>query len=184
MADYYAPSGGRVAILQYAVGGSNLFAHWKAGETPDKDGPLLKAFKKTVEDGMAALKAANPGAVITIDGMVWMQGEADCFAGPPQSDAYAANLAALIRSVRKSYGEQLPFLIGRLSTQQTSLAAHLDELRKQQADVAVADPRSKLVDSDDCEVFKDHLHFDAKGQQTLGKSFATAMQALLAAPSQ
>ncbi len=183
MADFYAGSGDKVAILQYAVGGSNLYAHWRPAATPDKQGPLLKAFLKTVADGMAALKQANPNAKIKIEGLLWMQGEADAAAGPPDTTEYASNLAAIIQVFRRSFGDHLPVLVGRLSSKQSSLATHLEEIRQAQESVTAIDSDSKLIDTDSCETLPDHLHFNAQGQQALGKLFATTMQAILSAVS-
>jgi lysophospholipase L1-like esterase len=46
--------------------------------------------------------------------------------------------------------------------------------------VASADAYTKMVDTDNFELFPDHLHFDATGQQALGNAFAAAMQILVA----
>jgi hypothetical protein len=181
MADYFAPSKARVAILQYAVGGSNLYIHWRPASVSGKDGVLLGRFKKTVADGMDALKAANPGATIHIDGMLWMQGEADGADKTGVSSAqYEANLTALVKEIRSTFGAQLPIVIGRLSSGQTTVGAHLNDIRLAQEKVASADAYTKMVNTDGFELFPDHLHFDAAGQQALGKAFAVAMQSLVA----
>ncbi len=112
-----------------------------------------------------------------------MQGEADAAAGPPDTTEYASNLAAIIQVFRRSFGDHLPVLVGRLSSKQSSLATHLEEIRQAQESVTAIDSDSKLIDTDSCETLPDHLHFNAQGQQALGKLFATTMQAILSAVS-
>jgi hypothetical protein len=113
----------RVAIIKYANGGTNLQNHWKAGGdgTTTGDGPEYVIFQQTVEDGLAELAAAYPDAVIDLQGMVWMQGESDAVNG--FENQYQANLTAFIADVRATYGADLPFIVGRLSSGQTDLPA-------------------------------------------------------------
>ncbi len=163
----------RVAIIKYANGGTNLHTQWKAGGdgTTSGDGPEYVVFQQTVASGLAALAAAHPLATLDLQTMVWMQGESDAVAG--SSALYQANLAAFIADVRATYGESLPFVIGRLSSRQTALAAaHLDLVRAAQNAVAAADRLTAVIDTDDFGMKTDNLHFDAAGQQSMGSAFA------------
>lgn len=160
----------RVAIIKYAVGGTSLSTNWKPGgdDTTTGDGPYYVTFQQTVTNGLAALQALYPSATITIDGMTWMQGESD----NTVASTYATNLAAFIADVRATIQPDLPFIVARLSSQQTNVGAGLATLRTAQATVAAADPWSGLVDTDTFPVKPDALHFDAAGQQMLGHAFA------------
>jgi len=181
LAEFYKASGEKVALLQYAVGGSNLYNHWKVGPP---EGVLYKNFKAHVASGLEALKQAEPSATPVIEGMVWMQGEAD--GGAADKDAYERyedHLEALVRDVRSHYGADLPFVFGRLSSRQTSVGAHLEDIRRAQDAVASSVKGTKLVDTDGFELFGDHLHFDARGQQALGEAFAKAMEDMIPAPA-
>lgn len=188
MADFYKPSGDKVAILEFALGGTNLYSDWNSSGVAENGKPNLYAHLKTfVAKGMDELKKANPGANVTIDGMLWVQGENDAKksdrpGGVDYSAQYEANLNAFIKDVRKTYGEKLPFVLSRLSSGQTAVGDHLNELRASQEKVAAADPLTKMVDTDSFPLNSDNLHFSAAGQQALGIAFAKAMQSLVAPP--
>ena len=161
----------RVAIVKFAIGGTSLISGWKPGgdATTAGDGPNYVTFQQTVSNGMAALKALYTGAVVTIDGMTWMQGESD----DTVASTYRTNLTAFIADVRMTIQTNLPFIIARLSSGQTYLSSNgLAVIRAAQASVAAADPWSGLVDTDSFPLNADALHFSASGQQMLGSAFA------------
>jgi hypothetical protein len=166
----------RIAIIKYANGGTNLQNHWKAGgdATTTGDGPEYIVFQQTVADGLSALATAYPDAVLDFQGMVWMQGESDAVNGFESS--YQTNLTSFITDVRATYGADLPFIIGRLSSAQTDLpAGALATVRTAQTNVAATIPRVGLVDTDTFGVLPDNLHFDGAGQQSLGQASAFAL---------
>jgi hypothetical protein len=166
----------RVAIIKYANGGTNLQNDWKAGGdgTSTSDGAEYLIFQQTVQEGLAALSAAYPDAVLDFQGMVWMQGESDAVNGFEHQ--YQANLAAFISDVRATYGADLPFIVGRLSSGQTNLpAGALSAVRDAQTNVATMMPRVTLIDTDSFGIQPDNLHFDGAGQQALGDAAATAL---------
>jgi len=172
--------GVRVAILKYAVGGTNLAVDWKAGgdATTTDDGPQYVSFQQTVTNGMAALATAYPNALLELEGMVWVQGESD--ATDTRAPNYEANLAAFIADVRGTYGADLPFVVTRLSNGQTNLnSGHLATIRAAQVTVADADPLTAWTDTDGFGVAGDNLHFDATGQQQLGNVTAGALLSFL-----
>lgn len=174
LADLYASeTGTRVAIIKYANGGTNLHTQWKGGgnATTTGDGPEYVTFQQTVTAGLAALAAKYPMATVDLDSMVWMQGESDATASAAGN--YQANITAFITDLRATYGLSLPFVICRLSSQQTSIdSTWLNTLRAAQDAVAAADPRTGIISSDDFGMKSDNLHFDAAGQQAMGGSFA------------
>ncbi|WP_193211401.1 LamG-like jellyroll fold domain-containing protein [Luteolibacter marinus] len=164
----------RMAIIKYANGGTNLAVQWKGGgdATTTGDGAEYVTFQQTVTAGLAALASAHPGAVIDLQGMVWMQGESDAVAA--YAGSYQANLTTFIADVRATYGSGLPFVIARLSSGQTNLnATYLGQVRAAQDAVAAADPRTSILDTDGFGLGGDNLHFDASGQQSMGLGFAT-----------
>jgi hypothetical protein len=174
LADIHAHEPGtRVAIIKYANGGTNLHTQWKAGgnSTSTGDGPEYITFQQTVTAGRAALAAKYPNTALELDSMVWMQGESD--AATTTAGAYQANLTAFIADVRATYEDSLPFIIGRLSSQQTNLnAAALTTVRAAQDAVAAADPYTGIISTDGFGMKTDDLHFDAAGQQAMGSAFA------------
>lgn len=174
LANIYAEEAGtRVAIIKYANGGTNLYSQWKAGgnATTSGDGPEYVTFQQTVTSGLAALAAKYPQAVLELDSMVWMQGESDATASA--AGLYQQNLTNFIADIRATFGASLPFVIGRLSSQQTSIAAtYLNQIRAAQDAVAAADPRTSAISTDGFGMNGDNLHFSASGQQSMGKAFA------------
>lgn len=168
-----ADASNRVAILKYGNGGTSLATHWTAGgdATTGGDGPDYVVFQQTVSEGLALLGAAYPGATVSLEGMVWMQGESDAGA----AGAYAGHLAAFIADVRATLGADLPFVIARLSSAQTAVGGGLATLRAAQQAVADADPLSGWIDTDAYPVKADDLHFTGAGQQSLGSDFARGL---------
>lgn len=184
MADYFATTGEQIALLKYAVGGTNLFSEWKAGGSgmATSDGTVYQDFQATIGAGLAALQAANPGVTLALRGMIWMQGESDAIA--TQSANYQGNLTAFIGDIRLTYGADLPFVIGRLSVAQTGTGSEVDRnnVRTAQDNVAANDPFTALVNTDSFGL-SDNLHFDGAGQQALGSAFASSMQTLVPEPT-
>ena len=174
LADLYkGESGTRVAIIKYANGGTDLKTGWKAGgnATTTGDGPEYVTFQQTVTQGLAALTAAYPEATVELQSMVWLQGESDAVSG--SASLYQANLTAFIADVRATYGASLPFVIARLSSQQTNLdATQLNLVRSAEDAVAAADPRTSIFSTDDFGIKSDNLHFNGAGQQSIGSAFA------------
>lgn len=173
LADLHAgETGTRVALIKYANGGTNLHVQWKPGgdETTTGDGNEYVVFQETVSSGLAALAAAYPGASVELQGMVWMQGEADISGN--YSSFYEADLTNFIADIRATYGASLPFVIGKLSSAQTALSASaLATVRAAQEAVAAADPRTAIISTDDYGMKSDNLHFNGAGQLSMGRDF-------------
>lgn len=182
----------RVAVIKYAVGGTNLYAQWKAGgdSSMKGDGPVYRSFQKVVGQGLEALKADPKleGYEIRTDAMLWVQGEADL--GHDHAADYAANLTAFIGDVRATFGEDIGFYFSRISDMQTIYPDSKEErlrtnyavMRAQQAEVSKTVSKAVMVDIDG-ERFSMmpqkiyhplFLHFDAKGEVAIGEAFADA----------
>ncbi|QDU56694.1 sialate O-acetylesterase [Aeoliella mucimassa] len=203
MADYYAARGEKVALIKHAQGGTTLSSDWLAGGngTTTDDGGVYQVFQYVVATGFAEIQNGLPGQdtgpaprlvapsllaaesaeeqiEISLDGMIWMQGESDAVADA--SLAYEDNLRDFISDVRTTYGADLPIVIGQLSSNQTSLnSTYREQIRAAQAAVAFSEPKTALVYTDDFALQGDFLHFSATGQHDLGYAFATAMQPLV-----
>ena len=171
-------TGARVAIIKYGTSGTDLANDWAPGGdgTTTGDGAVYVAFQGAVTAGLAALVSAYPNAGIEIEGMLWVQGERDAKTGLEAS--YETNLTNFIADIRATYGADLPFVVSRLSINQTDVpATPLGVVRTAQTAVAVADPRTALVDTDTFGIKADNLHFDASGQQDLGTAAACELLA-------
>jgi hypothetical protein len=168
-----------VAIIKYANGATSLYSHWYGGGdgSPAGDGPEYIAFQQAVSDGMTALTAKHTNAVITIEGMIWMQGEYD--AVEPHSTDYYANLKTFIADVRATYGARLPFVVGRLSSNQTGAAPELiQDVQDAQTAAAAESTLNGLVYTESFPL-QDAWHFNPEGQLGLGKEFANQMAYIL-----
>ncbi len=166
----------RVAIIKYAVGGTDLYSDWVAGGdgSTSGDGPNYVTFQGRVTNGMAALAAAYPNAAIEIDGMLWVQGERD--AGTAEASNYETNLTNFIADIRLTYEPDLWFIVSRLSSGQTAVnAGGLATVRAAQSAIAAADPLTALLDTDGFDMKTDNLHFDAVGQQQIGNGAALGL---------
>ena len=172
-----ADAANRIALIKYAVGGTTLYNDWKANGTVTTTGEGARyiSFQQAVTNGWKALLSAYPSATFSLEGMIWMQGESDV---PSASAAYFSNLTNFVADVRLTYNSpKLPFIVGRLSSGQTGAgsAPLLAVVRQAQSDVAAQDPWVGLVDTDTFALKSDALHFDDRGQQSLGIAFAEQM---------
>jgi|GEM_PF-1924490 len=182
--------GARLAIIKYAKGGSNLYSDWKPGgdATTTGDGTYYARFQTVVRNGLAKLRAANPGVPVVLAGMIWVQGESDIDGGAATSAAYGANLTTFISDVRQTFCPTLPFFFSRISSSQTVYSSPADPdypnyltIRDQQAQVAANVRGAYMVDADGAAftMNSDFLHFNTGGQQAMGTAFATAMAPIL-----
>lgn len=209
-----------VAIIKYAVGGSSLYSDWAAGgdSSTAGDGPIYTAFQTSVQAGLAQLSAAFPKAIIELDGMIWVQGESDIDLSsgasgytptPAASAAYGTNLVNFINDVRltyatnRPYGTNLPFVISRISTNQTAFSNPVDwwsfpyylEVRAGQAYAAATLTNTYMLDTDGSQfsvgtigpliignTYVGNQHYDAGGQQALGIGLAQALIGALPRP--
>jgi len=154
-------------LIKHAQGGTDLHSDWDP-----TSGSVYTAFRNTVTAGLAALTSS--GHTYEVVGMLWTQGERD--AKDDRTTAqYQADLNEFIADVRSRYGPELPFFLSRLSSGQTSISSsRLGEIRAAQENVAAADARAWLINTDDIGVEADNLHFNAAGQIALGERFSAA----------
>jgi lysophospholipase L1-like esterase len=185
----------RLAIIKHAEGGTSLYNNWKAGGdgTTTGDGNEYITFQQTVANGMAALSNKYPNAQISIEGMVWMQGETDAQNG--QGARYFNNLTNFITDVRATFKPGLPFVIGRLSNNQAAWLerqegapglAGLALVQGAQDAMAAGDHRAGIVNTDGYGMNppNDDIHFNAAAATALGKGFADQLAYLLWTTSQ
>jgi hypothetical protein len=189
MANYYSGQANtEVAVIKYAAGGTNLYSQWAAGGTATEagDGSVYDNFQNAVTNGLKAIAKANPTATIKIDGMVWMQGESDATIvnGVDESLQYQTELTNFIGDIRLTYGANLPFVIGELSSKQTGTGATAQRNNVRAAQVAVGStlPDTAVVNTDTFPLNSDALHFSTVGQEDLGYGFATDLQSFLPIP--
>lgn len=174
----YFPEDGdtRVAIIKYANGGTNLHTQWRGDGTSAAaaDGPEYQAFQETVARGLTSLSQAYPDAEIEIMGMAWMQGESD--RDPRFNVLYEDNLRRFIADVRATVRIDLPFVIGRLSVNQTAIPPEqLGVIQQAQDRVAATHPLTGVVNTDAWGMLNDNIHFNSEGLLNMGRAFAKAL---------
>lgn len=174
LADHYAEREPevRVVLIKYARGGTNLYSQWRGGGggTRSGDGPEYQIFQDTVVRGLERISMVYPDAEVSIKGMAWMQGEADCT--DAEAPNYEVNLRTFIEDIRATYGAGLPFVVGRLSINQTNRQpVPLATVMQAQTVVSNGDPRVGLVDTNGFGLLADNLHFDSSGNLEMGEAF-------------
>lgn len=177
----------KVAVIKYAVGGSNLAIQWRAnGKVTKKgDGPFYQKFQQTVSQGIAELKELYPSAQIEIVGMLWHQGESDMKLD--RANKYQANLLRLSKDLRANYGAELILLIGQLSTDQyPKPKAGFPIIAQAQRSVANSSDLTALVPSQGLPVDLpgNRIHFGTEGQLKLGERYGLEMVKLLTSRGQ
>ena len=122
--------------------------HWPFDELLDGEFPaqangispeplLMKYFDG--KNTRPKIASGRFGTSLDLQGMMWMQGESDASAA--YATSYQTNLTTFITDIRATYGADLPFVIGRLSSGQTNLnSTYLNQIRNAQDAVASADP--------------------------------------------
>jgi hypothetical protein len=131
----------RLGIVKYAIGGTSLYeaTDWLPDGTDDRsaDGTQYQKFQKTVWKFIAAMKNKYPTHEVEIFGMGWEHGGSDALEG--HGSEYETNLTLFVQDIRETFGENLPFVLSKLSPNQGSV--ELRELvRDGQQAVADADP--------------------------------------------
>jgi hypothetical protein len=156
------------AIVKFARNGTSLHTDWN----PDRRGGLYDAMLTRTR---AALEALRPIASdVRIAGVFWMQGEwdADTLAN---ADAYGVRLQRLIARLRADLrAPRVPVVIGRIrDVRRVSLWRPYSHIvRREQAEVAVADPLTHLVSTDGLSIDpRSPVHFDTRGTVRLGELF-------------
>ncbi|MEO0540506.1 MAG: sialate O-acetylesterase [Cyanobacteria bacterium P01_A01_bin.105] len=155
-----------VYLIKYALGGTDLAEDWD----PQGHNNQHDAFVTRVSAALADLSANNIS--YDIEGMLWMQGEADSII-PAQANAYESNLTAFIADMRSRYGSTLDFVLGRIHDGMPwHSAGYVDVVRTAQTNVAAADPLTQWLNTDDLSLTDDDVHFDSNGHLNLGYRFA------------
>ncbi len=177
----------RVIVIQDALGGQPIQRWYKDWESPNDTRPETRAgdlYERLMNKVQPAIKGSSLDSVT----FIWMQGERD--AKMQWSAAYEESLLGLYRQVCKDVGrDDVGFVIGRLSDFDLDNARypHWTKIRQIQEQVAQANPRFVLVNTDDLndgvnrrgKEIKNDLHYSAAGYRTLGKRFAESALGLI-----
>lgn len=148
-----------ILMIPTAVGGSSI-SQW-LNDSVYRNVKLFSNFLAKMEIGK------QHG---TIKGILWHQGESD--ANDEDIPHYKKRLGLLFSKFRMAVGSnELPVLIGELG----SFSENPEDfglINKAIHDYAAEDKNSRIISTKDLKDKGDHLHFDSKGQRTMGRRFA------------
>ena len=161
-------NGKEVYLIKHATGSTNLVNDWDPDGANNRE---YDTFVNRVDRALADLR--GQGISYSIDGMLWMQGEADSYSEQPANE-YRANLTAFIRDMRDRYNGGLKFAIGQLHNSFDT--AYDDRVRAAQYSVAAADGNTVVANTNGFGLYGDRVHYNTQGQISLGYSFANAIR--------
>jgi hypothetical protein len=154
-------------------------------------GTLYIEMRSTFRQAISNLVEA--GMTPNVRGFVWMQGEQDS-KRDTSANAYATSLSRLRKRLAEDLElpEDLPIVFGQVLPHEPPLDrfTHRSEIRAQMAgcDRKSGKPESMkngvMVSTDGFSLESDTVHYDAKGQLKLGRTFAEALQSIHATTSQ
>ncbi len=130
----------QVLLLKTAWGGKSLYRDFRPPSAGGETGRYYLKMVAEVREALANLKRDFPaydGAPVELAGFVWYQGWNDGVNPKTAVPEYEANLAHLIRDVRKEFGvPKLPVIIGELTGPWVDAPKEWTALRDAQAAVA------------------------------------------------
>jgi hypothetical protein len=161
--------GTQIAIIKFAVSGTNLYRQWD----PDNPFSLYAQLIARVRYATHELSTVM-GRGTRIAGFFWMQGEADSRYSF-SSHSYARHLTHFIAKARHDlHASRMPFVIGRVADGRLFWPSmhYSGVVRSQQAKVARDVFRAYLVSTDGLErAVSSRIHFSTKGTVGLGRRF-------------
>jgi len=155
------PDNVSLLIIPTAVGGSSA-TQW-LNDSLYRNVKLFSNFLSKVE---IARKIG------TIKGILWHQGESD--ANEKDIPLYKQRLGQLFSRFRSATGNnELPIILGELGSFSDN-PVNFSLINKTIHEYAAEDKNCSVISTNDLKDKGDHLHFDSKGQRTMGKRFAEA----------
>jgi len=158
-------------VIKDAQGGQPI-RRWYRDWRPAK-GELKGTHGDLYERLMAKVKSAIEGQKIASVTFVWMQGERD--AKESHGEVYAESFSGIIEQLKKDLGrDEVNFVIGRLGSGQLDGGRypHWAMIRNAQVKLADNSQRGAWIDTDDCPLKGDKLHYTADGYKMMGQRFA------------
>jgi hypothetical protein len=150
-----------ILIIPTAIGGSSI-RQW-LGDSVYRNVKLFSNFLSKVE-------IAKQNGIIK--GILWHQGESD--ANEKDIPLYKQRLHILFSNFRSAIGNnKLPVLLGELGSFSED-PVNFNLINKAIHDFAEEDKNSRVISTKDLKDKGDHLHFNSKGQRTMGNRFAEA----------
>ncbi len=167
-------------IIKYAWGGTDLCNLWRSPSSGGATGQLYESFVQYVKSSLEFLKLKNYD--IKIEGMCWMQGEADSM-NEPSALEYGSNLNNFISDIRTEFsglasGDGIAFVDAYIA--ETIFWTHFEIVNKAKQTVADSSPINTVIDTishgltvtKEPEDQPDIAHYDSLSEIKLGHLFA------------
>lgn len=174
---YQALTGQQVLLVAAARGGSS--AHQKA-ELNEMGTWAAEGHKPLLAKALEKIRRAEAKVGVSIQGIIWLQGERDANAIFDQqltAEAYEAALEGLIGRFRKKLRRTVPFYIVLTGNQQGRAPIGNEAVRNAQRSVARRLPKVYVV-YEEAEHFlqknwmKDFVHYNQEALNDIGKTVA------------
>lgn len=150
-----------IIIIPTAVGGSSI-KQW-LGDSVYRNVKLFSNF-------LAKVEIAKQHGIIKA--ILWHQGESD--ANEKDIPLYKQRLGLLFSKFRAAVGNnELPVMLGELGSF-SETPKNFDLINKAIHEYTQGDKNSSVISTKDLKDKGDRLHFDSKGQRTMGQRFAKA----------
>lgn len=159
--EYQKATGRKTGLIPCADGGTKI-SQWQPGEV---------LFDHAVFQTRLAARNAE------IKGILWHQGESDCYAG--LLDKYVDGFKTMICEMRRQIGnDTLPVLIGELSRDipkterwKDITAENIEYMHENFAQIVREVPHCALVSSAELTLNPDGIHFNAPSLREFGKRY-------------
>lgn len=171
----YLPEGDQILLVNRAWGGTDI-SEWRKGHGPKGYSPdsgynlPVNPYQTTINDTKAALEAVTAsGKEVSLDGILWLQGESDVdhLTCPTM---YAAAVVDVLTSMRKDLGDpDLKIVIGEFYQDYGGSAGQL---------ILATLPKiaqklgAGLASSTGAQVLSDGVHLTTASHQALGERMA------------
>ena len=160
-------------LLRSAANGTILDqVNWGKGDWhPDSEGELYDRMLEQLNETIAAVEAR--GLTADIEGLFWVQGEADTRTAE-SSGEYAANLTALFDAFRADVDDDLQFLVSELRTTEDAFTFH-QTVRDAQYAVADQNEDVRVIGTQSFDIWDDGVHFNQAGSYQLAAALVDAL---------
>ena len=160
-----------VAILKYAVDGTDLYSRWRPPSSGGTTGDLYTDFIAKSHYALDKLSLYYEPEIV---GMVWFQGSSDSNI-EARAFEYEYNLTNFINDIRTEFDvPEIPFIIGKLKVNPDGMA-YGNTILKAQLGVDTNVDYTGGFDTGDL-TFSDGVHYDTNGVVASGQRFASAME--------
>ena len=174
--------GGKLFIIKYACGASNLKDDWA-----NRDSPMYPRFIKYVKDEMKRL--TKQGYQPTIKAFCWMQGEGDTYDGYYQY--YLENTRKLAANVREDLRElagntEIPFIDAQIAPGNWTYWSQVNAAKRTYSTESnnnfLIQSIQEGLHTDQEPAPVDVAHFDSDSEVKLGRLFAQNFEQFLELP--